>query len=546
MAHTADIQTPSTSPQAPSADEVFERALRSLDCRDDALALLERAIALEPAHRGAFLLLGMTHLSNAQFPLALQYLQQAAALEEHDDDTPADPRTEAHIARCALQALSVPLPAGAAPVLHAFVGNALCDIACHDLAIAHFEKALRADLPTAARGRVMNGIGRALAESGRFAEAVPYFEQALTVPDEPASVAQRHSNLGMALGQLGHFEEEVRCYERALALKPTAVTRFNYSLAALRFGEYERGWRWYEYRWGKRAPQWRWRRSFAQALWDGGDIAGRRILLHAEQGFGDTIQFVRYAPLVAGRGADVILEVQRELVPLFASLPGLTALVARGDPLPAFDVQCPLLSLPLAFGTTPATVPCRIPYLEADANARSRWRERLGDSGGRFRVGLVWGGSPSHKRNSLRSIPVEKLEDLVRVAGASFHSFQVGARPAELGRLDAAGGVSDLAPHLTDFNETAAAAERMDLLISVDTSVAHLAGALGVETWLLLRSVADWRWQIGRADSPWYPSARLFRQTMANDWTPVVEQVCRALEDRIAARGIVRIHRRDL
>jgi hypothetical protein len=290
-------------------------------------------------------------------------------------------------------------------------------------------------------------------------------------------------------------------------------------------GELREGFEKYESRWRlETLPP----RGFPAPLWNGEDLSGRTILLHAEQGYGDTIQCLRYVPQVAARGGWVVLEVPKELLGLARRLPEVGQLLARGDALPRFDLQCPLFSLPRAFATTIETIPAQVPYLSAEPEAIARWRIRLGERPG-LKVGLAWAGSPQHRNDARRSIAIETLLPLLRLEGVRWFSLQVGERAADLARLPG-GLVTDLSPDLIDFAETAAVIGNLDLVIAVDTASAHLAGALGRPAWVLLRARPDWRWLLEREDSPWYPSLRLFRQHRPGDWEEVVRRVAAALE----------------
>jgi hypothetical protein len=277
------------------------------------------------------------------------------------------------------------------------------------------------------------------------------------------------------------------------------------------------------------------RRDFAQPLWLGEfDIAGKTVLLHAEQGLGDTIQFCRYAEKVAARGASVLMEVPPALLSLLAQVEGVRQLIGRGEPLPPFDCHCPLLSLPLAFDTRSDSIPAQVPYLRSEPERVGAWRRRLGD-GKLPRVGLAWSGSATHLNDTNRSIP---LEDFARVVcpEAQFVSLQKDVRAADervlIGRRD----VRHLGSELQDFADTAAVIELMDLIVTVDTAVAHLAGAMGKAVWILLPFNPDWRWLLDRDDSPWYPSARLFRQTAHGDWSEVVARLSVELRARLVPR----------
>jgi hypothetical protein len=265
-------------------------------------------------------------------------------------------------------------------------------------------------------------------------------------------------------------------------------------------------------------------------MWRGESLGGKTILLHAEQGFGDSLMLLRYAPLVAARGGRVVVEVPRALERLAARLAGGPyTLVAAGQPLPAFDLHCPLMSLPLAFGTTPETIPAAVPYFSAAPDAIARWRARLATAAG-MKIGIVWAGNPVHLNDASRSIALDRLASLFELPETQWYSLQVGERASDLAKLPA-GRITDLAPDLTDFAETAAAISALDLVISVDTAVAHLAGALGHAVWILLPFDPDWRWLLERGDSPWYPTARLFRQPKRGDWDSVVHALRDALRE---------------
>jgi len=364
-----------------------------------------------------------------------------------------------------------------------------------------------------------------MAKLDRVEEAEGLHRRAIAIKPD---FADAHYNLGVALHGQGRFDEALASYDEAARLNPEFVdARWNRAFLWLTMGRFAEGWREHEWRWRrKHQPP----RSFPQPLWKGEPIAGRTILLHNEQGVGDTLQFVRYAPLVAAQGARVLVQVQRPLARLVrASLDGGIEVLAEGDLLPPFDLHAPLLSLPLAFATTLETVPARIPYLKADAAAAARWRSRIGPLPG-LKIGLVWAGNAQHKNDRNRSIALERLMPLVDEVKARWFSLQVGERAGDLARV-ASGRINNLADRFTDFAETAAAIDNLDLVISVDTAVAHLAGALGKPAWVLLPAVPDWRWLLVRSDNPWYPTARLFRQPARGDWDSVMQALRAALHE---------------
>ncbi|MFC5354297.1 tetratricopeptide repeat protein [Azospirillum himalayense] len=370
----------------------------------------------------------------------------------------------------------------------------------------------------------------ALLASDRAAVAEAALRVALAL--DPSHTAAL-SNLGSARQSQGRPEEAIRAFRRAVAVDPEhADAWWNLSLSLLQTGALAEGWTAYE---------WRWRRvAFAATeaappmpCWSGGPLDGRTILLYGEQGLGDMIQFSRYAPLVAQRGATVRLRVPRPLLRLFERLPGVAAVSATDEPMPEADLCCPLMSLPHRFDTRLETIPGIFPYLSADPAAVAAWRARLG---GGVKVGLVWAGNPRYEADRLRSLPAGHLAPLLAIPGVRLFSLQKEPRPGDAAALGLAlgGSVVDLAPELGDFADTAAALTALDLLVAVDTAVAHLAGALGLPVWTLLREPSDWRWLTGMDRSPWYPSMRLFRQTVPRDWTGPLAQVADGLR-RMAA-----------
>lgn len=380
----------------------------------------------------------------------------------------------------------------------------------------------------------------ALSDLNRPVEAQESYRRAIELA--PA-LADAWNNLGLTLVDLKQHEQALPSYERALALAPDfAEAHWNHSLCLLQMGRLEQGWREYEWRWQRhriKAAQ----RHFAQPLWLGEfPLDGKTILLHAEQGLGDTLQFCRYAPLVAAMGAKVILEAPQELMRLLGTLDGVTELVEQGQALPAFDCHTPLLSLPLAFGTELASIPAATPYLRADEAASQRWAQRLaGGAASALKVGLVWaGGNRAHvaelrKTDARRSIALDILRPILDVPQVQFYSLQKGPPAQQLPeRPDLAGRIVDHTDEFADFADTAAFVANLDLVITVDTAVAHLAGALGKPVWIMNRFDTCWRWLLDRTDSPWYPNVRLFRQPALGDWNSVVA----AVRDALAAGEI--------
>jgi tetratricopeptide (TPR) repeat protein len=338
------------------------------------------------------------------------------------------------------------------------------------------------------------------------------------------------NNTGTTLQTMGRFDAALECFAQAVAIKPDfADAHLNAGRCRLQAGDFDGGWPLHEWRWktAQSAPD---RRSFAQPLWLGdSDIAGKTILLWSEQGFGDMLLSVRYAPLVAARGARVILQVPVHLQRLFARMPGIGAVIPAGAELPAFDVQCPMMSLPLAFRTTLETIPADIPYLRADAVRIAGWQERLTALPG-LKVGLVWAGSFRYPLDKRRSMKLAQMAPLGSVRHVTLVSLQKDA-PAQQAREPPAGlTLHDWTTELQDFDDTAALVAALDLVIAVDSAIVHLTGALGRPVWVLDRYDSEWRWLSGRDDSPWYPSLRLFRQEQPGDWAGVVERARAELE----------------
>jgi len=405
-------------------------------------------------------------------------------------------------------------------------GNALQALGRHDEALKSFERALTLD---PAYVEAHNNRGNALIELNRHDEALADYDAAIAAKPFAFALVNR----GSALRYLGRTDEAMASFEQAIALDPKLPeAHWNKALLALTLGDYETGLAGYEWRW--RGATELTPRGFAQPQWQGEDIAGRTILLHAEQGYGDSIQMLRYLPLVKARGARVLLELPDSLKPLLGVHGEGVTVFTKGTALPAFDVHCPLMSLPLAFGTRIDTVPAEVPYLFAPPERVARMSARLPQTRAR-RIGLAWSGKPSHKNDHNRSIALSRLKPLLDVPGNSFVSLQREYREADLGALTAL-PVLRLDADIADFADTAAAIDALDLVVTVDTAVAHLAGSLGKPLWVLLSHVQDWRWLTARADNPWYPTARLFRQGPEGDWGPVIDRVAAALAALPAAR----------
>jgi len=378
---------------------------------------------------------------------------------------------------------------------------------------------------------IFSNLGNALRQLGELDEAIFCQQRAVELnPD----YAVPHFNHGLALQSAGRLREAMAAFERACDIKPDhEEAQLNRSLLLLQFGDYQRGWPAYEWRWKRRdnPPA-----SFHQPRWDGTPFPDKTLLLHTEQGFGDVIQFLRFAPLVKALGGRVVFECKPELYRLLQSAPGIDQLIVRGDPFPYFDLQCPLLSVPGLIGTTVDTIPHDVPYLKAPAGLIEKFKPLLARAGNRLKVGIVWSGSVTFQGNALRSTQLYRFLELLRVPNIHLFSLQMGPRREQLKKFDISALVTDVTPLIEDFADTAALIQQLDLVVMTDSSVSHLTGALNCPVWNLLCYVTDWRWFENREDSPWYPSMRLFRQTSYNDWDDVFQRVVDALREHVGQK----------
>jgi Tfp pilus assembly protein PilF len=380
-----------------------------------------------------------------------------------------------------------------------------------------------------------NTLGVALLDQHRLPEATACFERAVQL--QPGNVEARN-NLGNAFWHLGRFEEALASYAVALQAQPDfAEVHRNVALIRLLRGDFDRGWPEFEWRW--RMPGVR-PRTFSQPPWDGSPLQGRTILLYAEQGLGDTLQFIRYAQLARAQGARVVAECQRALLRLLARCPGIDQLVAPGDPLPPHDVRAPLLSLPYLFRTTLATIPAPVPYLEADPVLVEQWGRELAALPG-FKIGINWQGNPHYPHDRQRSLPLQAFAPLAALPGVQLVSLQKGHGSEQLAAVAGAWPITDLGTRLDEaagaFTDTAAVMKNLDLVVTSDTAIPHLAGTLGVPVWVALAKVPDWRFLLEREDSPWYPSMRLFRQQQAGDWGPIFRRIAQLVQQRLTGGG---------
>jgi tetratricopeptide (TPR) repeat protein len=367
--------------------------------------------------------------------------------------------------------------------------------------------------------------GNILRDLNRMDEALASYDRATALnPD----YADAYSNRGNVLKDFKRVDEASKSFDYAIVLKPDfSIFYWNKSLLKLLIGEYLEGWKLYQCKINKEIINSN-HRDYNQPLWLGVDfLINKTLLIYSDQGFGDYIQFVRYAAMVEQLGAKVILEVPSELMTLFSSLKGKFILIEKGTPLPNFDYHCPVTTLPFAFKTTVETIPAQMPYLYAGEKRKKRWNEKLGIKTVR-RIGLVWSGSDAHKNDDKRSLLLKELIKILNIP-AEFYCLQKEIRKIDIRSLMDFPNIRQHQEHLLDFSDTAALIDAMDLVISVDTSVAHLAGAMGKKTFILLPYSPDYRWMLEKKDSPWYPTVTLFRQPAMGDWDTVISEVTQSL-----------------
>ncbi len=548
----------------PTVAEALQIALKHHQAGNlrQAEAIYRQVLAVEPANAQALHYLGVAELQQGQTAAAVEHIQRACQLDPHNATYHGNLGSAyGTMGRFDLAAESLRTALRCDPNFADALNNlgaALSKLGKHDEAVASIRRAVKLR-PNMVAAHV--NLGNILQEQNKLEEAIASYRQALRLEPNSAdarynlALAQgkrgeyalaeenyrhalrsnpRHAdalnNLGNSLREQGKFDESLASYEASLALSPElAQARKNRGMAWLRMGDWSRGWGEYE---------WRWRcddcppHGFKKPLWDGSPLEGRTILLHTEQGLGDAIQFVRYAPLVKGRGGRVILQCQPALMRLFAHVAGVDQLVPRGERLPEYDVYAPLLSLPHLLGAHDPSQAASVPYLSADPQLREYWQRELAAFEGR-KIGINWQGNPGHPKDVQRSLPLVHFLRLAQAPGVRLLSLQKNVGVEQLRQLKDPDSVVDLGSRLDEdhgaFMDTAAVLESLDLLITSDTAVAHLAGALGVKVWVVLPFSPDWRWMLNREDSPWYPSMRLFRQRRPGDWPEVFERIAHEL-----------------
>ena len=497
-------------------------ALGEVKRHEEALASYERAIALKPDYADAYYNRGVALRELDRPAEALESFDRVIALkpdyaEAHNNRGVVMGRLQRHVDALESYDRAIALRADYAEAYNNR-GVALGELDRFAEAVESYDRAIARKSNYA---NAHNNRGLALVELNRFSEALKSYERAIALKPD---YAEAFYNRGNVLRDLHRHRQAIESYERALAFKPDyASAHWNLADCRLLLGDFSLGWQEYEWRW-KLEQRDNARRDFPQPLWLGGQsLEGRTILLHSELGLGDTLLFCRYAKAVAALGGQVILEVQPPLLPLLAELEGVSQAVARGAPLPPFDYHCPLMSLPLAFKTNLDNVPADVPYIRSKAERVAAWQQKLGKKD-KPRVGVVWSGSMK-LRNDRRSMTLAQLLPLI-TERAEWISLQTEVRESDAALLASRADIRHLGDELKDFADTAALIELLDLVVTVDTSVAHVAGAMGKPVWILVPfNPHDWRWMLDREDSPWYPTARLFRQPASGDWASVTNRV---------------------
>jgi tetratricopeptide (TPR) repeat protein len=496
----------------------------------DAERIYREVLAREPGHPDALHLLGMILIQGNRSDLAIEPIRRAIAANPamaHYHNSLGNALSDMELVDEAIVAFrrAIQLKPDYAEA-HNNLGISLRAKGLLDEAVAAYRQALIIE-PNYAKAH--NNLSNALRDKGLLDDAVAGYRQALRINP---NFAEARRNLCGVLQQQGKWQEAMENLRKALALDPgNAIVRWSYANVLLVLGHWKEGWAEFDAR--LKAPLSHLDRGFSQPQWDGSDQSGKTILLHAEGGHGDALNFIRFVPQVAQRGARLMLECQPGLVPLFEGMSGLDRVIARGQPLPAFDWQIPLQSLPHVLGVTPENVPNEVPYLSPPADRVSRWAARLAGER-KLRVGVAWSGA-KHTGWDNRTRSIDVFAPLAEVRGVKFFSLQKGdeSREPPPPGMDWA----DFCAELNDFADTAALIQNLDLIVSVDTSVAHLAGALAKPVWVLIPFQPDFRWMLDRTDTPWYPTMRLFRQPTRTGWQTPIKQMAQALSSLVTMSG---------
>jgi len=523
------------APDNPASHFELGQFLRSRKRHEDAIAIYREVVRLQPDHADAYYGLGLCYGDLNRRDEALRAYEDALRARptfpevQNNLGVLYEERGELQKAKEAYQAALALRPEWPEAL------NNYGVVLAADLDFVEAERQYRLALKAAPNSpSVLNNLGNALRAQGKLDESVAVLRKSLELKPH---YSEAYNNLGITLMNKGLPDEAIAHYNQALYFVPDyPEPHLNRSLAWLSLCDFDNGWVEYEWRWrGKSfAP-----RDYRQPRWDGGDLRGRTLLVYAEQGLGDTLQFIRYAALAKQRGAQVVAHVQKPLLPILASFAGVDRWLPNDGPPPeTFDVHAPLLSLPGIFKTSAVSIPAQIPYLSADPGLVETWRERLA-GGGEFRIGIAWQGNPQYRGDRMRSIPLKYFETLARIPGVRLVSLQKKHGLEQLSEVDFSVQTLDgLDEEAGPFMDTAAVMKNLDLVIASDSAIVHLGGALGIPIWVILPLAADWRWFRNREDSPWYPTMRLFRQSQVGRWDDVFERLTEALLVRVRTGGL--------
>ena len=522
-------------PDFPEAYNNLGLCLKALKRFEQAVEYYEKAIELKPDYAEAYNNLGLTLQEQGLWAQAIEKFESAISLKPdhsgaHYNLGFALNEIDKLDAAASHYRRSIQLKPDFADA-HNNLGVILKRQGRIREAIAHYRTALEY---SSQKADIYNNLGNALKINGRIDEAIEMLHRALAArPD----FAEAYNNMGVALQARGNHTAALINFEKAVELKPEfAEARFNRATIDLLHGNYSRGWQGYEWRFKKRHWQDVYPIRHSLPRWDGSPFPEKRLLVYDEQGFGDTIQFVRYLPQVKALGGTVILETRKPLLACLQGAEGIDEVIDRsavGDSAEGCDLVVPLLSLPGIFGTNLESIPAKIPYLHAEAAKVSYWKKRI--RGSEFKVGLVWAGNPDQENDDLRSVALNDLMTLADIPGLRLFGLQKGIAAGQVTEIPAETGLIDLGPELEDFSDTAAVMANMDLIISVDTAAVHLAGAMGLPVWILVCFSLDWRWMLERDDCPWYSTARLFRQPEPGNWDVVFRRVAKELEALVSS-----------
>ncbi len=461
-------------------------------------------------------------------PSAEEYLELAKFYAEKSDKEKALAYYEKTIA------VSSGMDSARLADIHINAGNILREKDSFDAALKHYAQALQLH-PT--HLTALMELGNTLNMLDRDPESITLYMRVLEL--KPDMVSALH-NFGFTLKKMGRYEDAIKVFRKLLEITPNyGLGHFNLAATLLTIGNFKEGWSEYEWRWQAYGES---PKRFSQPLWDGADIAGKKILIYSEQGLGDTFEFIRYAQILKEKGAHVIFETQAAAADILRLCKYIDQVVVRNQPLPQFDYQVPLMSLPLILGTTIETVPNNIPYLHADAKLIDYWKQRL-SSDKNFKIGICWHGNGNYPTQALRravaakSVPLNLFASLAKIPNVSVYSLQQVDGLNQLNELDPSIAIHQFSGDFDKthgrFMDTAAVMKNLDLVVSVDTSIIHLAGGLDVNAFLILPTPADWRWIVDRQDSPWYPKIRIFQQETPGEWGPVIQRIKNTVESLV-------------